>query len=106
MSVLFLSVMPPVCHARFLLGAGCTLFATTECSREIRVSVPVAVPEVAIAGRVLLGGSLSLLGEDSEFLGFAPTSLDMPRSGVFTEMLEIALNRTGGSFLDHVVSMS
>jgi hypothetical protein len=55
---------------------------------------------------VLHGGSLSHLGEGSEFLGFAPTSLDMPRSGVFTEMLEIALNRTGGSFLDHVVSMS
>ena len=56
--------------------------------------------------QMLLGGSLSHLGEGSEFLGFAPTSLDMPRSGVFTEMLEIALNRTGGSFLDHVVSMS
>jgi len=42
----------------------------------------------------------------SGFLGFAPASLEMPRSGVFTEMMEIALKRARGSFLDHVASMN
>jgi hypothetical protein len=43
-SMLMFSILVPVIIALILLGTCCTLFATTECLREIRVSVVIAVP--------------------------------------------------------------